>query len=298
MTPRTTSRFEATRRNSSAGFTLVELLVVIAIIAILAALLLPSIGKVKQRSQSVQCMNNHRQLMLAWNMYVDDNQDRVPFASRDPSRPDLNPYVWTLNELDYSGFRPSNWDPNIDINKGLLWRYAPNAAIYRCPADWSTVTPAFGPSRGTELPRVRSMSMNLWIGGFGGDYASYMDPDYRIYLQRSDIVDPSPSGAWLFLDMREDSINWGNYYTEMAGFSPRDPTKWHFNCDYPASYHHRAAGFSFVDGHAEIKRWQDNRTMPKIARGTMSLCDRGAEPSPNNPDLLWIMERATRRRTN
>jgi prepilin-type N-terminal cleavage/methylation domain-containing protein len=283
------------RRQLSAGFTLVELLVVIAIIAILASLLLPGISKVKQRAQSVQCMNNHRQLMMAWNMYVDDNRDWVPFASRDPARPDLNPFVWSLNEIDYDGLRESNWNPDIDIKPGLLWRYAPNAAIYRCPADWSTVTPAFGPKKGTEQPRVRSISMNLWIGGFGGDYASYMDPNYRVFLKRADIVDPSPSGAWLFLDMREDSINWGNYYTDMEGFSPRAPGKWRFTCDYPASYHHRAGGFSFVDGHSEIKRWEDNRTMPKIARGTMDLCDKGPQPSPGNQDISWIQRRATSR---
>ena len=296
MIPHRDDSERTTLEGTKHGFTLIELLVVIAIIAILAALLLPGIGKAKQRTQSIQCLNNHRQLMLAWNMYVDDNRDRVPFASRDPFRPDLNPHVWTLNELDYSPFRESNWNPDIDIATSLLWRYAPNATIYRCPADWSRVTPGFGPLRGQPQQRVRSMSMNLWIGGFGGDYASYMDPEYRIFLSRSDFTGLAPSRAWLFLDMREDSINWGNYYTDMSGYDPRDAGQWRFHCDYPASYHHRAAGFSFVDGHAEIKRWADQRTMPKIAPGTMDLCLKGEEPSPNNPDILWIMEGATRKK--
>ncbi len=289
------TRLPNRRPAGPAGFSLVELLVVIAIIAILAAFLLPGLGKVKQRSQSIQCMNNHRQLMLAWQMYVNENADRVPFASRDPSQPDLNTSVWTLNELDYSGFRESNWNPEIDIKNSLLWKYAPNASLYRCPADQSKVTPAFGRLRGIPQPRVRSISMNLWIGGFGGGHASYMDPDYRIFLKQSDFTDLHPSRAWLFLDMREDSINWGNYYTDMEGYSPRNPAAWRFQCDYPASYHHRAAGFSFVDGHAEIKRWQDNRTMPPLTFGSMSLCEQGIVPSPRNPDLLWIMDRATRR---
>ena len=128
------------------GFTLVELLVVIAIIGILASLLLPLFPKVKMRSQSLQCMNNHRQLLLAWNQYISDNADRLPFASRDPSRPDLNKFVWTMSELDFSPFRQGNWDPAIDLETSLLWNYGASLpAVWKCPADTSVVRPAFGP---------------------------------------------------------------------------------------------------------------------------------------------------------
>src|SRR5579859_1901010 len=66
--------------NSPTGFTLIELLVVIAIIAILAAMLLPALGRAKLKAQGVQCMNNGKQMMLAWRLYCEDNADKVPTA--------------------------------------------------------------------------------------------------------------------------------------------------------------------------------------------------------------------------
>jgi prepilin-type processing-associated H-X9-DG protein len=62
--------------------------------------------------------------------------------------------------------------------------------------------------------------------------------------------------------------------------------------DFPASYHNGAAGFSFVDGHSEIKKWKDPRTMPALKKGQDLALN---VPSPNNQDAFWMMDRSTRK---
>ncbi len=80
----------------------------------------------------------------------------------------------------------------------------------------------------------------------------------------------------------------------MRGF-PDKPAQRRFAFDYPASYHHRPGGLSFADGHSEIKRWVDNRTMPAVKKGSDALWQAGIIASPNNPDIFWLQDRATRR---
>lgn len=291
------------RRLSTDGFTLIELLVVIAIIAILAALLLPALGKAKLKAYGIQCMNNHRQLSLAWQMYVDDNQGFLPYASHWPyGLAEESRLAWVGGQMDFNPGNPSNWDVNQDLVKSPLWNYCgKSAAVWRCPADHSFII-----VNGEQKPRVRSMAMNLWIGGFIGydgglsGGAGWMNPypypagtrggsPWRVYLKMNDFIDPGPAGTFLFLDMREDSIDWGNFATDMRGW-PDNPGQAGFY-DLPGSYHHRAGGFSFVDGHAEIKRWRDDRTMPPLMSNG-EIPDQ--YPSPNNPDVFWLQQHATR----
>src|SRR5213594_126750 len=105
------------------AFTLIELLVVIAIISILAGLLLPGLAKAKTKGHGIQCLNNHRQLMLAWRMYDEDNGDNLLYASSSPFADDTSkdPYVWVLGLIDFDPTNPSNWDLDRDIKKSPLW---------------------------------------------------------------------------------------------------------------------------------------------------------------------------------
>ena len=272
--------------NFPAGFTLIELLVVIAIIAILASLLLPVLGKGKLKAQGIQCMSNHRQLALAWKLYNDDNNDRLLYASEGPNSGQTS-YAWVEGLMDNSPNNPSNWDIQANLVKSPLWPYCSrNPVIWRCPADHSYVT-----VNGEPKPRVRSMSMNFWFGGFGGWDGGLSGGSWRLYFKMSDLINPGPTRTWLLLDMREDSIDIGNFATDMRGW-PDQPAAVGFY-DLPGMYHHRACGFSFTDGHSEIKKWRDPRTMPPLVQNGQV---NDGFPSPRNLDIIWLQERSTRKK--
>ena len=280
----------------SGGFTLIELLVVIAIIAILAALLLPALVKAKLKAQGVQCMDNHRQLCLAWRMYSDDNDDQLLYASGVWPYTADQPGVWVSGWMNFDPNNRSNWDVAQDIEQSPLWQYCgQSAAIWKCPADYSSVV-----VNGEEKPRVRSMSMNLWLGGFAGvDYGLSGDTEplargggsWRVYLKMGEMVNPGPTEIFVFLDMREDSIDIGNFASNMQGW-PNQPDLYGFY-DLPGYYHHLSCGFSFADGHSELHRWQDTRTIPPLVIGG-EINDTFS--SPNNPDVAWLQEHSTRPR--
>ncbi len=270
---------------------MIELLVVIAIIAILAGMLLPALAKAKTKAQGVMCMNNNKQMMLAWRMYAEENRDLIVqgYGSQ-------YGFVGT-SSLDFNGGNPSNWDVTRDIEKSPLWPYCgKSAAIWRCPADQSTVKPTTGPFRGQTVRRVRSMSMNNYVGG-NGELAflpgwtqdGWPRSVWRVYRSLNDMLDPGPTMTWVLMDEREDSINDGFWVTEMTGFPNLAQT---FIVDYPAAYHNNAAGFSFADGHAEIKKWIDPRTTPKLKKGQAIPLN---VSSPNNRDVYWLQERGTRK---
>jgi hypothetical protein len=235
-------------------------------------------------------MNNHRQLCLAWRMYSEDNADRLLFASEDPYHPETAAAAWVTGTLGFSGSNPANWDPNVNITPSPMWPYCGKAlGIWKCPSDHSCVTTPDGDTK----PRVRSMSMNVFLGGWGGTDGYWGPPfsDYIIYRKQTELAYPGQSKVFVFLDMREDSIDMGNFGTRMAGW-PDQPDQCGFY-DLPGFYHHFACGFSFADGHSEIHKWRDSRTTPPIVPGGFI---NDIFSSPGNPDVAWLQDHATRPR--
>jgi type II secretory pathway pseudopilin PulG len=268
--------------------------VVIAIIAILASLLLPALTGAKLKTQGIQCMNNHRQLTLAWLTYALDNRDRFLYASGLNGATDQS--TWVGGIMDFNPGNRSNWDVSADIAVSPLWPYCGKcAAIFKCPADRSMIVPSSGPFAGKPTPRVRTMSMSVWFGGFGGEISAYpgvSSPPWRLYLKLSDLNDPGATRTALFWDEREDAVNYGNFYTDMTGW-PNAPAQTQWNWDLPGYYHGRAGGLSFADGHSELRKWQDPRTMPPIQTKDWLA---GPLLQPRNADIVWLQERATRTR--
>ena len=270
------------------GFTLIELLVVIAIIAILAALLLPALTRTKRKAQGIYCMNNHRQLALAWRMYADDNQDRIPYASGSDVA-NTTAGTWIAGYLDNNAGNAYNWNPDLSIKISPLWKYCGNnLAIWKCPADHSFVI-----VNGEAKPRVRSISMNWYLGGFGGLPAGLPGGDgWKLFLKTSDLGRMPVSKLFVLLDMREDSIDVGNFATKMDGYSETVPdgAKYGF-FDLPGIYHAGACGFSFADGHSEIRKWKDARTTPPLVpNGQVN----DGFASPRNPDIAWLQDHSSR----
>jgi len=270
----------------SSGFTLIELLVVIAIIAILAAMLLPALARAKDKATRIQCMNNHRSLMLAWRMYVDDNQDVLPYASETaPGAGTVG--AWAQGKMDFDPANRYNWDADYALKTSPLWAYAKAAAIWKCPADKSFVT-----VNGVQKPRVRTMSMNYWLGAAGGKHytglpASEPVTKWTLYKKFTELAaNPGAASIFVFLDMRTDSVDAGNFGVCMDGY-PSNPGAYRF-WDLPGVQHGKGCSFSFADGHTELKKWKDARTAPETLVGDDKFTSAG------NPDIAWMQERATR----
>jgi prepilin-type processing-associated H-X9-DG protein len=267
--------------------------VVVAIISILAAMLLPALGAAKVKAQGIGCLNNTRQLTLAWHLYSTDYNDRVAnnYGVNETLQAIKNNKMdnWVNNVMSWGASRSVEDSSNTNVAwvaNGVLGRYTAGAVgVYKCPADTALSQEQM---RAGFKQRNRSLSMNSIFGLFSSTMDSsdstgyglnWGFPQYRQYLKQSQV--PRPMKTWLFIDEHPDTINDG-YFID-------NPSLDHWQ-DIPACYHNGACGFSFADGHSEIRKWQSGTSRYKgvsfsYDRPRMSFDKAG------RADYAWYLER-------
>jgi prepilin-type N-terminal cleavage/methylation domain-containing protein len=272
----------ATRR--APAFTLIELLVVIAIIGVLAALLLSALSQAKSRGQTTVCLNNLRQLQLAWLMYSDENEDQMPYNTAEQNWNEY-PKNWVWGVMSYENVTesPGVWSHADSTNTALLLDprrsqlgpFIKSYPVFKCPADKSWILLG-----GQRYPRVRSYAMNYLVG----DYL-YFDSNYTTgnrYTRRSEIG----GTAWVFTDTHEDNIWDGRFWFEGPQEVPPQNYLW---IHVPASHHNCLGVLSFSDGHVETHKWVDDRTIIPVTHSRQ-----GGIPAPDSPDIVWLGQQAAR----
>jgi len=263
------------------AFTLIELLVVIAIIAVLMAVLMPALNIVKEQARGIACMSNQKTIGMAYVMYYDENDSKI-CGGMARYRPINGIPPWVMPPLDYQGagnfVEMRNGPVTLEqrhngLREGALWPYIKDVGAYHCPGDNRI-------RQGTSEGRDSYYLM----------YRSYSLPDFLRAYERSDpktITEfKSPATKMLFVEEIYDGRG-ANHNVDGWSYEPGTNRLW----DPLGTFHSNSCTFSFMDGHAEVKKWNDKRTviyfMSRDQAGSMGF-GKNQQFNPPNEDLLWL----------
>jgi type II secretory pathway pseudopilin PulG len=262
---------------------------VVSIVGVLAGLILPALSQAKGKGQRIKCINNVRQLVLTWQLYVTDNADALPLnGAGEPGSARLRGNRLWVSGNDHA-YREAFENPRhlTDPAYALFADYLQSVEIYRCPSDRTRI-PSLNQSptggAGGMVPRNRTYSMNGYVGYFG---ASEATSGYQTFEKLSQAATRSPSDLFLFADTNPQNVCYPAFVVRMEG----DIIDGFFH--YPASHHGGAGTLTFADGHSETRKWVDPRTRPELPE-LATLPHWNA--SPGNADLEWLRARATYRK--
>ena len=242
------------------AFTLIELLVVIAIIAVLMAILMPALKRAREQGRRAVCLNNVKQMALAWTLYADDYDSKIINGNTSTGGHNKDGVCWVY----WAGRNATEQKRIDDVERGLLFPYCPNLKLYKCPTG------------------IRGEIVTYAITDVMNGYDAVDNSHNYIIKNRMQISHPQRRAV--FLDEgRLSPASWTIWRTQ--------PRWW----DQITARHGDGTNFSFADGHSEYWKWNDPRTLDvaKMDYGQWQNSGRqGAQSTQAGNEDLYRVQRA------